>query len=465
MRGRLLLNIRILFFGSLGIVCAFFFSAVSSQLSAQEKTIVFENFEHGNLFDNGWFLFFSPHGIGSVDLKSNQEGFIHHTSWAVRGEEEYIGGFGRTNPISIEDMTHFTFWMNPISGSNYTLEVNLQEDDNGDGEVSFHEDDEFQFDVVVSDIGQGAIAGAGWQQVSIPLSDFYDDNSYLRGGNGIMDAIEGDNKLINVVIAIINHAGDEIEFQTKNWEFNNHPVQKQQVVDQKILFVGNSYTFYNNMPRLFYKVAESAGKNVLVEQSTFAGYWLNNHLSNDHTSYKLQKEDWDYVIIQEQSQVPTVKYWRDESMKPAAEVLNTIIKEGGAQTVLFMTWGRKYGGEQLLYDFASSNFSNYNHMQDSLEKSYRDLAEYLDATLAPVGLAWENALIINPNLNLWDEDQSHPTYEGSYLTACVFYAILFGESPVGLSFTGNLDQEMAWFLQSMASTVLVDSPNQVVLSD
>lgn len=460
MRGRLFLNIRNLFFGSLGIVCALFLSSFTNQLLAQDRIVVFEDFEHGDLFNNDWFLFFSPNGIGSVDLLINDDNFIQQTNWIRRGDIGYVGGFGRSNHISISDMTHFTFWINPISGLEYTLEINLQEDDNNDGEVSTHEDDEFQYDVIVSDIGPGAITGAGWQRISIPLTEFYDDNSYMRGGNGILDALNSDSKLANIVFAIINHAGDEIEFFTDDWEFNNLPIQNYSVESQKILFVGNSYTFYNNMPQLFFKLSESGGKDVLVDQSTFAGYWLDNHLSNDHTSYKLQKEDWDYVIIQEQSQVPTVKYWREASMKPAAEILNTIIKEGGAETVLFMTWGRKYGGEQLLYDFASSDFDNYNQMQDSLESSYRELADYLDATLAPVGLAWENALIINPELNLWDDDQSHPTYEGSYLTACVFYAILFNESPVGLSFTGNLESELAWFLQTMASTALVETDSR-----
>jgi hypothetical protein len=463
MRGRLLLDIRILFFGSLGILCALFHSTTSRILYAQENTIIFEDLEHGNLFENDWFVFFSPNGIGSIDLLSGERGLIHQTSWSMRGDEGYIGGFGRTNTMYIDGMTHFTFWINPIKGSQYTLEVNLQEDDNGDGEVSIHDDDEFQYNVIVSDIGQGAIAGAGWQKVSIPLTDFYDDNSYMRGGNGILDAVEGNAKLINVVFAIINHQGEDIEFQTDDWEFNDQEIQT--IVDKRILFVGNSYTFYNNMPQIFYTLANYGGKNVYVDQSTFAGYWLDNHISNDHTSHKLQKEDWDYVVIQEQSQVPTVKHWREASMKPAAEVLNSIIKEGGAETVLFMTWGRKYGGEQLLYDYTSSAFSNYNHMQDSLEATYRNLADYLDATLAPVGSAWENALIINPEINLWDDDQSHPTYEGSYLTACVFYAILFQESPVGLAFTGNLDEDMAWFLQSMASTVLADTPNQVVTTN
>lgn len=446
-----------LFIGSLGIFWVQFL-ITPDQVHAQQESIVFEDFEHADPFNNGWFIFYGPNGVGEVGINQNGNNSVQQTRWEPTTETGYIGGFGRSNPVSIKGMTHFSFWINPLKGSNYTLEVNLQEDDDLDGKANKEKDDEFQFDVIVSDIGPGAIATSGWQKVSIPLADFYDDNSYMQNGNGVFDALVGDRKLINVVFAIINHAGDEIEFQTDNWKFVNLPVnQDSRSANHKILFVGNSYTFYNNMPQLFFKLAESGGKNILVDQSTFAGYWLDNHLTNDHTLHKLQKEDWDYVIIQEQSQVPTVKYWRESSMKPVAEILNTIIRERGAETVLFMTWGRQNGGVQMLYDYSSSDFQNYNHMQDSLEKSYRELATYLDATLAPVGLAWENALIINPELKLWDEDQSHPTYEGSYLTACVFYTVLFKESPVGLEFIGNLEPEMAWFLQSMASTALVTS--------
>ena len=66
-------------------------------------------------------------------------------------------------------------WINPDAGQDYTLEINLQEDDDSNGTA----DEEFQFNCVISPTGPCAIAGGGWQLVTIPLDDFVDDNSFL----------------------------------------------------------------------------------------------------------------------------------------------------------------------------------------------------------------------------------------------------------------------------------------------
>jgi len=475
MRDRVFVNIRVLHLSGIFFFYLMTHSCMDINIHAQDRTIVFDDFEHGAPFENDWFIFFGPNALGaikadSINLRMEGSGnYALHSRWNSNDLKGYVGGVGRTNKMSLSGMSNFTFWINPKKGADYVLEINLQDDDNRDGEISIEDDDEFQYKLIVSSIGPGAITGAGWQKVTIPLTDFYDDNSYLRGGNGILDAFEatngGNGQLINVVFAIINNTEDEIEFLTDDLEFNDETAIASDEYDSKILFVGNSYTFYNNMPQLFFKLAEAGGKQVLVDQSAFAGYWLNNHLTNSHTLKKIYKKDWDYVIIQEQSQVPTIKHWRTNSMYPSIQTLNSLIQNQGAETVLFMTWGRKFGGEQFLNDFASADFDDYYQMQDTLALTYLRLAEYLAAKLAPVGLAWENALIINPDLNLWDEDQSHPTYEGSYLTASVFYAILFDETPVGLDFSGNLDKDMAWFLQSMASTVLVKYSSQLSVTE
>ena len=57
------------------------------------------------------------------------------------------------------------------------------------------------------------------------------------------------------------------------------------------------------------------------------------------------------------------------------------------------------------------------------------LANQLIAPVAPVGYAWLTAWLQNPQLDLWQADGSHPTEQGTYLAACVFYAVLFRQSP------------------------------------
>ena len=143
--------------------------------------------------------------------------FSLETGWGSGGVPGFLGGFGRTNPLDLSDRSHFNFWINPDAGQDYTLEINLQDDDNGDGGISDPDDDEFQYNCVVSPAGPCAVSGGGWQLVSIPLADFFDDNSFLTGGNGVLDPVSvgngGNGELINIVWAVIG-SGSDVNFRT-----------------------------------------------------------------------------------------------------------------------------------------------------------------------------------------------------------------------------------------------------------
>ncbi len=195
--------------------------------------VVFDDMEHGDPFANGWFTFFGGGGGGigpnAADLPpANGGAFSLETGWGSGGTPGFFGGFGRTNPVDISGTDHFNFWINPDAGQDAVLEINLQEDDNGDGGIAGPDDDEFQFNCVVSPTGPCATAGGGWQLVSIPLADFFDDNSFLTGGNGVLDpttpARGGNGELINVVIAVVSSTGADVVFRTDYWAFTRGPL-------------------------------------------------------------------------------------------------------------------------------------------------------------------------------------------------------------------------------------------------
>ncbi len=155
--------------------------------------VVFDDMEHGDPLGNGWFAFNGSVGGGGItannaDLPPALGGsFSLETGWGSGGTPGFYGGFGRTNASDLSGTEYFNFWINSDAGQDYTLEINLQEDDNGDGAINPPDDDEFQFNCVVSPTGPCATSGGGWQLVSIPLADFFDDNSFLFGGNGVLD--------------------------------------------------------------------------------------------------------------------------------------------------------------------------------------------------------------------------------------------------------------------------------------
>lgn len=195
-------------------------------------TTLFDGMEHGNPFGNNWFSFGGSVGGGGIganftDLPPLQGCDVSlQTGWGSGGTPGFFGGFGRGNPMNVSDATHFTLWINPDPGQSYRLEINLQDDDDGNNSIPGTPnggDDEFQYNLVVGPSGPGAIAGGGWQRVTIPLANFFDDNSFHFGGNGIFDprpvSAGGNGQLIVVVISVVSLSGADVTFRTDRWAF------------------------------------------------------------------------------------------------------------------------------------------------------------------------------------------------------------------------------------------------------
>ncbi|MDR9488356.1 DUF4886 domain-containing protein [Salibacter sp.] len=235
----------------------------------------------------------------------------------------------------------------------------------------------------------------------------------------------------------------------------------------KVLFLGNSYTAYNNLPQLVSSLADADDKQLIYDSYTPGGTLLWNFANNENTAqqldttamHKIKSENWDFVILQEQSQVPTIDHYRYNFMYPSVMKLKDSISHYTpcAKIMMFMTWGRQNGGQQCSPDnYCSPDFVDFSHMQDSLESAYLGAAEAINACVAPVGIAWKN-IIENTNTVLHSTDQSHPNYRGSYLAACVFHAALWNSSPVGNTFTGNLNNTEANSLQTSADSTVFDA--------
>jgi hypothetical protein len=233
----------------------------------------------------------------------------------------------------------------------------------------------------------------------------------------------------------------------------------------RVLFIGNSYTDVNDLPSIFKALSESGGKNVYAEMQAPGGYTLENHLNRISTIDAIKRGIWNFVVLQEQSQTPVIEYLRNNSMYPSAVKLDSIIKlyNPNAVTVFYMTWGRKNGGQQCIDTSCSPVFINYFHMQDSLKSSYTKISNLLSALLSPAGEAWRTAILLKPYVNLWELDESHPTLDGSYLTACVFYAKIFNQSPAGLNYNAGLpDSSAAFYRQCAWQTVGVNNTNSTL---
>lgn len=227
---------------------------------------------------------------------------------------------------------------------------------------------------------------------------------------------------------------------------------------KKALFLGNSYTYFNNLPQLVDNFAQSAGNDLIYDSNTPGGYQMNQHASNPITYQKINQNDWDFVVIQGQSQEPSFSPAQVASdVYPYAAIINDSLLSANPciEPMFFMTWGRKNG------DASNCGFyppiCTYDGMQQRLKESYMEMANDNNASVAPVGVAWKAVRDLYPNIELYTPDESHPSAAGSYLAASVFYVSMFRESIVNSSFEFTLDSLTAYRLRDIASSTVLDS--------
>ena len=216
----------------------------------------------------------------------------------------------------------------------------------------------------------------------------------------------------------------------------------------RVLFVGNSLTYVNDLPATFSELARSGGHKVEVAMVAAGGAALSDFVSSSELSETLATSQWDYVVLQEQSQLPSVEYWRVNDMYPAARILVRQVRENDAQPVFFETWARRNG-------FPENGMPDFESMQYEIDMGYQRIGNELNVPIAHVGMTWFRALQSNPDLRLWQSDGNHPSEMGTYLAACVFYVTFFNESPVGLTYRGSVPEGAASQLQEAADLLLV----------
>jgi hypothetical protein len=212
----------------------------------------------------------------------------------------------------------------------------------------------------------------------------------------------------------------------------------------RVLFVGNSYTYVNDLPAMFADLARSGGRAVEVGTDAPGGATLADHAASGVTRDAIGSAAWDVVVLQEQSVLPVWPTSVAGSFEPAAHALADAATSAGARPVLFETWAHRDG-------WPDAGLAGYASMQRRISAAYRTVGRDLGLDVAPIGTAWAAARASHPEIDLWQPDGSHPTAAGTYLAACVLYASLFGLSPEGLGGGGGLPAATVRVLQETAA--------------
>ena len=226
-----------------------------------------------------------------------------------------------------------------------------------------------------------------------------------------------------------------------------------------VLFIGNSYTYYNNLPEMISNIANNLGDTVNYDQNTPGGTSLYAHSQNQTTINKINQQNWDFVVLQDQSQRPSLSpSYVAASVYPYATQLVNLINSNYlcSEPVFYMTWGRKYGDQTNCQSYPP--VCTFLGMQERLRDSYLTMGLDNNASVSPVGIAFKNSISLDSTIDLYTSDNSHPSIYGSYLAACTFYSTIFKKSSVGCSFKPNaINQSDALFLQQVASSTVLDS--------
>jgi hypothetical protein len=214
------------------------------------------------------------------------------------------------------------------------------------------------------------------------------------------------------------------------------PKVKRIDAPKHVLFVGNSFIYYNNsMHGHLREIVKAAGvtgeQGFLFKSMTISGGYLSE--LEGGLNFTLYQRKWDLVVLQGQSTEP-MDGERAEKFRETARRYDKSIREAGSKTAFFMTWA----------------YQNKPEMTAPLAEGYLKIGNELDALVVPVGLAFHAAIKERPALILHFTDKFHPSLPGTYLAANTFYAALYGKSPLGNPYRAGLDKDTAEFLQGIA---------------
>ena len=213
-----------------------------------------------------------------------------------------------------------------------------------------------------------------------------------------------------------------------------------------ILFIGNSYTFVNDLPKQTRVLLneQTPPTPTTVSSVTVAGALLSVHVESTVVADALAAEGLGVVVLQAQSLEPIA--W-PEPFQESAALLAAKVHEAGGELWYYATWARK-AGDPVYFEAWSGG--SPEAMAAGLEAAYVQAAQATGGSVAPVGRAFILATEKAPGIELYAADGSHPSVAGTYLAACVFAASLRAEPITAEAVPKGLSEADAELLRAVA---------------
>lgn len=211
----------------------------------------------------------------------------------------------------------------------------------------------------------------------------------------------------------------------------------------RVLFVGSSLTFYNNMPATVAALALANGTRVEHAMVAPGGSILIERAVDPKLWDELRTGDYDVVVVQENSTAAGLPRERERDTRPALRAISALAADAGTEVVLFQAWGYRNGEAQ-------GGHGTYGEMQREIIRTYEVLQADSGAPVAAVGEAWWDSLSFHPDIVLHDADSVHPSPAGSYLAALVIAGTLLGEPVEHVTAFGQIGETTALRLRDIA---------------
>ena len=177
----------------------------------------------------------------------------------------------------------------------------------------------------------------------------------------------------------------------------------------RILFIGNSHTYMNDLPARVKAIALEDGYSCEVTMLAHGGWYLCEHVKEPQTKFNVMYGDYDFIVLQEHSH----PFDRIDDYRSAVKTISSWADKAGSRVVIYGTWARK--------DDRSS--------QDYMNKVNRDIADKNVAILAPVGESWWDHIDARPDIELYDEDGAHASSAGTEFAANIIWVSIRSISP------------------------------------
>lgn len=242
-----------------------------------------------------------------------------------------------------------------------------------------------------------------------------------------------------------------------------------------VLFIGNSFTYFHDMPQTVQAMINETNPYIKIEQITFPGMSLSDHLTNiitsksengiatrlkvddekTETEIKLTEKRWDIVVLQTGTVSVLIPESRELKINKAIAEIKKLVANPNCKFILFQTWPSKNKyPEQYCYPsnfineaikkekYCSPIFEDLEQEYAAIDAAYNEVANNNNLVKSNNGSKYFEVLLKHTEIELY-EDESHPNANGSFLNACIFYQLLMGMNASNLKYNGKIEPKLA----------------------